>query len=128
MTGFTPAVAEAVDAVRNQFAGLTVDAVADGAGGAMVTIEGIDIGSAYTPSVTWLGFHISSAYPDADIYPHFIGPVRRSNGTEHGQAIQNATWRDRAALQISRRSNHRDPAVDNAALKAERIMLWLTTQ
>jgi hypothetical protein len=48
--------------------------------------------------------------------------------TPHGPAVQQVRWQDRPALQIFRRSNRRDAAVDNAALKAERIRRWLADQ
>jgi hypothetical protein len=94
-----------------------------------VVITGVDVGSHYAPSTTWLGFHASAAYPDADVYPHYVGgDLVRVDGQPHGPAIQAVTWQNCPALQISRRSNHRDPAVDNAALKAERIRQWLADQ
>ncbi|MGX4690706.1 hypothetical protein [Streptomyces sp. JNUCC 63] len=128
MTALAPAVAEAVEAVRAQFADHPVAATPDGAGGAFVIIDDLPIGSSYTAPTSWLGFHISTAYPDADIYPHCTGVVARADGQPHGPAIQSVTWRDRSALQISRRSNRRDRAVDTAALKAERICRWFADQ
>jgi len=122
------AVAEAADAVRAHFAGLPVEVTPDGVGGAFVIVDGVDVGSSYTPRTTWLGFHLSAAYPDADPYPHYVGDLVRVDGQPHGSAIQRVTWQQRPALQISRRSNHRNPTVDNAALKAERIRQWLGDQ
>lgn len=128
MISIATAVAEAIEAVRLHFAGHPVEVVPDGTGGAFVTIEQVPIGASYSPSVTWLGFQINAAYPDADVYPHYTGPVVRNDGQPHGPAIQAVPWRDRQAMQISRRSPHRDPAVDSAALKAERIRRWLADQ
>ncbi|MFD4660307.1 hypothetical protein ACFWP2_32340 [Kitasatospora sp. NPDC058444] len=128
MTSPTPAIAEAVEAVRAHFAGHPVEVVPDGSGGVYVIVEQVEIGAAYVPSTTWLGFQISAAYPDADVYPHYVGPLARTDGGAHGQAIQSVTWQDRTALQISRRSNRRDPNIDSAALKAERIRKWLADQ
>ncbi|MGX1562179.1 hypothetical protein [Streptomyces sp. NPDC055506] len=128
MITLAPAIAEAVEAVRSHFAGHPVVVHADGAGGVVVIIENVPVGSAYAPSMTWLGFHISAAYPDADIYPHYTGVLVRADGQPHGPAVQQVRWQDRPALQISRRSNRRDAAVDNAALKAERIRRWLADQ
>lgn len=128
MITFAPAVAEAVEAVRLHFAGHPVEVVTDGAGGAFVTVDGVTVGTSYTSSVTWLGFQISSAYPDADIYPHYTGVLTRTDGQPHGPAIQQVQWQNRPAMQISRRSNRRDASVDNVALKAERIRRWLADQ
>ena len=129
MIALAPPVADAVGAVRIHFADTPVEVTPDGAGGAFVIITSVDIGPRYSPSITWLGFHISAAYPDADTYPHYVGgDLVRVDGRAHGPAIQPVSWQDRPALQISRRSNHRLPGVDNAALKAERIRRWLADQ
>ncbi|MFB4298506.1 hypothetical protein [Actinomadura sp. NTSP31] len=34
-------------------------------------------------------------------------------------------WRERPALQISRRTNDRDPLMDTPAMKAEGVLAWL---
>ncbi|MFI9580396.1 hypothetical protein ACIHCQ_00745 [Streptomyces sp. NPDC052236] len=128
MITFAPAVAEAVEAVRAHFAGHPVEVVADGAGGVFVIVGEVPVGPAYTSSATWLGFQVSAAYPDADIYPHYTGLLARADGQPHGPAIQQVQWQNRPAMQISRRSNRRDAAVDNVALKAERIRRWLADQ
>jgi hypothetical protein len=120
-----PQVAGAVAAVREHFAGFTVEVVPDGSGGAFVTVDHIPISASYVPSVTWLGFQINAAYPASDVYPHYCGPVTRTDGQAHGTGISAATWRDRPALQLSRRSNGWNPAVDNAALKAVKVITWL---
>lgn len=124
----TAAVAAAVTAVETQFTDHSVEVVPDGTGGAIVVIEDVNVGDRYTPSTTWLGFQVSAAYPAADVYPHYVGPVVRRDGQPHGPAIQQVTWRDRPALQLSRRSNGWNPALDNAALKAEKVITWLATQ
>jgi hypothetical protein len=126
VSALAPQVGGAVAAVREHFAGFTVEVVPDGSGGAFVTVENIPVGTRYTPPVTWLGFQINAAYPASDVYPHFCGPITRTDGQAHGQGISTATWRDRPALQLSRRSNGWNPAVDNATLKAEKVITWLT--
>jgi hypothetical protein len=129
VTTLAPPVADAVGAVRAHFADSSVEVTPDGAGGAFVVITSVDVGPRYAPSTTWLGFHISAAYPDADTYPHYVsGDLGRADGQAHGPGIQQVTWQGRPALQISRRSNHRDAAVDSAALKAERIRRWFADQ
>jgi hypothetical protein len=128
VTDLLPAVASAVDAVRAHFAGKPVEVVPDGAGGAFVLINGIDVGPRYTPSSTWLGFQISAAYPCADVYPHYVGPLTRVDGQQHGIAIQQVPWRDRPAMQLSRSSKGWKAGVDNAALKAEKVITWLAAQ
>lgn len=128
MSQLTSAVEAAVAAVQAHFAGKPVEVVPDGAGGATVTVDQIDLGDRYTPSTSWLGFHISAAYPHADVYPHYIGRVARGDGQAHGNAVQPVDWNDRQALQLSRRSNRWNPATDNAALKAEKVIKWFITK
>jgi hypothetical protein len=128
VTALTPAVATAVDAVREHFAGKPVEVTADGAGGAFLIVNDVEVGPGYIPSTTWLGFQISAAYPSADVYPHYVGRLTRTDGQPHGQAIQHVDWRDRPVLQLSRRSNGWQVGIDNAALKAEKVITWLVTQ
>jgi hypothetical protein len=42
--------------------------------------------------------------------------------------VQPVDWNDRQALQLSRRSNRWNPATDNAALKAEKVIKWFITK
>ena len=114
--------------VCEHFADHTVDVEPDGQGGVFVTVHNVSVGGAYVPAETWLGFHISAAYPHADVYPHFIGVVQRADGAGHGPAVQHVDWRGRQALQLSRRSNRWNPAVDNVALKAEKVIAWFFTK
>jgi hypothetical protein len=128
VTELTPAVAEAVAAVQAHFAGKPVEVSPDGGGGAFLIIEEVDVGPLYTPSTTWLGFHINATYPASDVYPHFVGALTRTDGSGLGEAIAVTTWRDRPALQLSRKSNRWNSAIDNAANKAERVLRWLTVR
>ncbi|MBQ0855602.1 hypothetical protein J8N05_46430 (plasmid) [Streptomyces sp. BH-SS-21] len=118
----------ALTELRAHFGADTVTTTPDGSGGVYAVISDLTVGPAYTPAQTWLGFQISAAHPDADIYPHYTGMLNRTDGQPHGQAIQPVTWQGRPsepALQISRRSNQRNPAVDTPVNKALRMILAL---
>lgn len=130
MITFTPAVLEAVEEVRAQFAPLPVQTDPDGSGGAFVVVEGIDPGSAYVQEHSWLGFHVGPLCPDADVYPLYVGELTRVDGAAHVPPITvvDGGWRDRPALQLSRRTNNRDPLVDTPALKAQGVLAWLASQ
>ena len=126
MTGYTKAVAEQVEELKAQFAGKTVTAEPDGAGGAYVVIDPIDPGPAYQKRQSWLGFQITYLCPDADIYPVFLSPdLVRVDGKAHAAPISPAKWRDRDALQYSLKSPQRDPEVDTAAIKAAGVIACL---
>jgi len=123
-----PSVVElAVAAVRDQFAGHPVNTVSDGVGGVFVTIEDIDLGSTYTPNVTWLGFHINAAYPHSDVYPHYIGRVTRLDNQARGRHPA-SRLAGPPRLQPSRRSTRWDATTDTAALKAEKVITWFRAQ
>lgn len=128
MTSLTPSVQSAVKAVRDHFAEQPVEVADDGVGGGYVIVDRVAVGPSYIPATTWLGFHISAAYPASDVYPHYIGPLARADGRPHGPAFQPHTWKDRPCLQVSRRSNRWNPTIDNAALKAEKVLAWIAAQ
>lgn len=121
-------IGDAIAAVRDHFDGHAVEVIPDGAGGVYLTVSEVPVGDRYTPTVTWLGFQINSAYPYSDVYPHYMGPVSRADGAGHGPAVQSVMWRDRPALQLSRRSNRWNPSRDSAALKAAKVLTWFRTQ
>lgn len=127
LEGVTSAVLDGVAGVREQFSGHAVEVTADGSGGVVVIVEDVPAGEPYVEESTWLGFQINSAYPMADIYPHFVGRLHRKDGTGHGEGFSETTWRDRPALQLSRRSNRWNPATDTAALKAMKVLTWLAS-
>lgn len=110
--------------VRAQYAGQPVEATSDTAGGVFVVVSSVPLGPPYMEHATWLGFQISAAYPFADVYPHFVAPVARIDGQTHGEGVALTEWQGRPALQLSRRSNRWNPEMDNAALKAAKVMTW----
>lgn len=122
------AVDVAIDQVREHFAGHPIAVTREFAGDATIVIDDVFIGAQYEPSSTWFGFRVSAAYPNADVYPHYIGQVSRRDGTAHGVAVQTVTWQGRTGLQLSRRSKGWSPRRDTAALKAAKVLAWLASQ
>ena len=110
--------------VRAQYAGQPVEATSDAAGGVFIVVSSVPLGPPYLEQTIWLGFQISAAYPFADVYPHFVAPVARIDGQLHGEGVAPTEWQGRPALQLSRRSNRWNPEMDNAALKAAKVMTW----
>ena len=76
-----------------------------------------------------MGFRVTFTYPYADVYPHFVrGDLQRIDGTPLGEATSPTTFLDRAAIQLSRRSNRRDAAIETALLKLVKVMEWLRSR
>lgn len=123
--GVATKVVAAVEELREQFPEHAMAVTPDGAGGVSVIIDDVRPGSPYVESATWLGFQIVSAYPDADVYPHFTGRLHRVDGQPHGEGFAEVDWQGRPAMQLSRRSNNWNRQTDTAALKAMKVITWL---
>lgn len=128
LEGVSSAVLDGVAGVREQFPGHGVEATADGTGGVIVIVEDVPTGGPYLEETTWLGFQISSAYPMADVYPHFVGRLQRVDKAGHGEGFSEAEWQGRPALQLSRRSNGWNADVDTAGLKTMKVLAWLASR
>jgi hypothetical protein len=127
-------VAEAVREVRAAFPANQVDVEGDDQGGAFVRVHEVAIGPAFIPNVSWIGFQITFQYPFADVYPHYLRPdLTRVNGqvfTPPYHPGRNFPWpgNEVASLMVSRRSNHRDPTTETAAVKLAKVVDWLRLQ
>lgn len=134
----TPEIEAAITEVKDEHPDASVTFVADGDGGAFVTIERLALGPQYTQPTTWMKFHITVNYPVADVYPHFIDPAVRLTAAEHpentplgeGTALGNFQFAgaELHAIQVSRRSNCLNPEIDTAALKLAKVIFWLETR
>ena len=125
MENVTPEVRMAVAEIAAVYPHVSLEP--DGNGGAHVVVEGLKLALIYRQRETWVGFHITYAYPQADVYPHFVrGDLCRVDGAALGRGTSTGcSYSGRAAVQISRRSNRLNPAVDTALLKLQKVLLWL---
>ena len=134
-------VETALEQMREGLPGHTIQTMEDSDGGAYVIVEGLDIGTCFEPSVSWIGFHVTWSYPESDVYPHFIDPSVRYVGiasapVDHPDGRLPAAMSrgqvmpgfDRSAIQVSRRSNRWKPASDTALHKLLRIMSFLESR
>ena len=122
-------VQQAVEDLRHRFGDAEVVAYGTDDGGAVVTINPIELGPGYSPKTTWMKFGIGFQYPYADIYPLFVCPdLARADGQPHGEGITLTSFEGEPALQLSRRSNHLNPEIDTAALKVTKVIEWLRTR
>jgi hypothetical protein len=119
----------------------TLEIKEDSDGGAYVLVDGVEIGACFNPSTSWIAFHITWSYPDADVYPHFIDadvqyvggqakPNQHADGSLPAAMTRNATAPgfERPAIQVSRRSNRRNPATDSALQKLLRVLDFLRSR
>lgn len=126
----TPEVITAIEEVKEAFSGYQVDVTPEAQGGAYVVVHGLSVGTHYVLPTSWVGFLITFQYPYADVYPHFIDQnLRRADGAAHRIGIVGPIpWNGKAALQVSRRSNHWHAATDTAALKLAKVLEWLKSE
>lgn len=125
----TPLVSSAVEQVRAAFPGIQVDVRDESDGGAVVFVADVDPGVQYEQRSTWIGFRITFQYPYSDVYPHFVrGDLARTDGAALGEAMTATTFENRPAVQISRRSNHLNPATDTAVIKLHKVLTWLRSR
>ena len=125
----SPTVALAIDELRETFDGATVSIKEDSDGGAFVRIEPVDPGVPFAQRETWVGFRITAQYPYADVYPHFVrADLTRVDGQPLGQAMSPASFDGQQAIQVSRRSNHLNPATDTASLKVLKVLSWMASR
>ena len=122
----TPDVAYAIAEIRSAFPDCPVTATPDN-GGAYVVIENVSLPEIYGQESTWVGFHITDAYPHADVYPHFVRhDLSRSDGQSLGPAAQaDHSFQGRPAIQLSRSSKRLNPATDTALIKLQKVLQWL---
>jgi hypothetical protein len=127
MTGIAASVQKATEEIRASFPDRQIDVEPDGSGGAFVVVHKIPLGAPYAQADTWIGFQITFQYPYADVYPHFTRPdLSRADNKALGDGFGlNARFRGKAAVQISRRSNKLNPAIDTASLKLLKVLQWM---
>lgn len=125
-------VASAIAQIERAYPDHPVAVAEDGQGGAFVIVEELELGPAFAPSTSWVGFQIQALYPRADVYPHFVRfDLARADGgvlTTPLNPGHPMPGFNRPAVMVSRRSNRWDPARDTASLKLQRILIWFAEQ
>jgi hypothetical protein len=138
-----PGVKEAVEEIRRHYAGRSILVAEDKQGGACLLVEAEPLGTPYANADTWVGFHVTHNSPYADVYPHFVRPdLARADGRPLGEGMTTghtfpalgvlkdaAAIPSRTAVQVSRRSNRRDPAgIETPLLKLLKVLQWMRTR
>jgi hypothetical protein len=129
VTAITPIVEKAVEQIRATLPDCGLESIPDGGGGAFVMLNNVPLGPPWAQGDTWIGFQITFQYPYADVYPHFVrADLRRADGQPFGPGFGQAQFRNQPAVQVSRKSNKLNPAIDTAALKLLKVLQWLRSQ
>lgn len=128
-----PAVEEAIARLKAQYAESVFDVREDGQGGAHVLIDPVDLGEIYTEATqsSWISFHIPFQVPFADVYPHHVRrDLARRDGRPLGEGMSHAEAPvfGRPSVQLSRRSNHRDPNHETVLHKLLKVIQWASTR
>lgn len=139
----SPAVEKAIEAIRARYGADGLLVAADRDGGAYVIVEGVPIGAPFAQENSWIGFHIPSTCPYADVYPHFVrpdlsrvdgGPLGEGLSTGHSLPAADAlklpgAMESRPAVQVSRRSNRKDTAgLETPLHKLLKVIQWLKSR
>ena len=121
-------VSTAIEEIRSNFPDAQVHVCPDGSGGAHITVDSIELGSPYAQEATWIGFHISYAYPYSDIYPHFVRhDLSRLDNAVLGDGLVSGQFQGRPAVQISRRSRD-STAATHCIAKLRSVIAWLKSR
>ena len=122
-------VSAAVENLRVCFPDSQIVIESDGNGGARVAVETVALSGVYVQDATWIAGHLAPQLPYADIYPLFVrGDLARRDGRPLGTGLSPGhMFLGRSAVQASRRSNRRDPAIELAGHKFLKVIEWLRT-
>lgn len=119
----------AVEEIRQNWPHSEVAVREDGQGGAIVIVDPVELEGPYVQDQTWIGFQVTFQYPYSDVYPHFVrGDLARADGAPLGEGMSVTQYDGRPAVQVSRRSNHLNPATDTALIKLLKVLDWLRSQ
>jgi hypothetical protein len=125
----TAEVDAATDEIRQNWPESEVAVREDGQGGAIVIVEQVQLEGPFAQDETWIGFQITFQYPYSDVYPHFVrGDLARADGEPLGEGMSPTQYEGRPAVQVSRRSNHLNPAIDTALIKLLKVLDWLRSR
>lgn len=125
--GLMVSVTKALDGLQATFVDSQIVVEADGAGGARVCVEVVSLGEQYVQAESWMGGHLVAQLPYADVYPLFVrGDLTRRDGRPLGIAMSGGhAFLRRPAVQVSRRSRRKDPAIESPAVKFIKVLEWI---
>ena len=126
----TPIVERAIRELQATFEPSRLVIEDDGTGGVRVIVEETALSPVYKQPTTWIGGHVMAQTPYSDVYPLFVrGDLERVDGRALGEGFGTGQmFMNRPAVQVSRRSNGRDPTIEMPVLKFLKVLEWLRTR
>jgi hypothetical protein len=121
-------VEQAVRELEAAYPGSRVTVLEDGQGGAHVFVEEVDFGPSFSPQRSWMGGHVTALYPQADIYPVFIGrEIARTDGRAFTTPVTASKYQGRDAWQVSRANRQIHAGPQTVVMKFAKIRHFLET-
>lgn len=123
-------VRKAIEEIRTRFVPQEFTVEEDLGGGVFIRFGPVPLGATYVQQETWMAAHLTAQIPYADVYPVFVrGDLTRVDQAALVVPVTGGhVFMGLSAVQVSRRSNGRDPLVETAALKFAKVMDWLNSQ
>jgi hypothetical protein len=138
LSGLKVGVTRAIEGLRKHFATTTVDVWPSANGAAFVIVADVPLGPPYAQESTWVGFFLSTACPDDDVYPFYVrGDLSRLDGTPLKTPLHiNRAFPEvssdvpvRSAVMVSRRQNNPASLVyESPTLKLITVLQWMLKQ
>jgi hypothetical protein len=118
-----PEVADALSRLRDQY-GRRLASEPDGAGGALVAISRVRLGSGCSQASTTLRFILPFNFPSLPPYPYYV-PRTAGPKEPWPPALQPVEWRGDSVIQISLRNNNWNPGQDSIVGCVMHVAAWL---
>ena len=100
----------------------------DGAGGAYVIVEAINLGPRWTHPFAPLTLHLAYNYPASAIYPFYLPADVVPTDGSMPPVLQPVEWRGSNVIQVSLRHTNWSPQLDNAVGSVMQTQSWLQRQ
>jgi hypothetical protein len=128
----------AVGELRKAFAGRPMQVAESPCGGAYVLIEDVPLGGPFAQAMTWVGFFLTNACPEADTYPFYVRPdLSRTDGSPLKAPLHAGNrWppgvqamTERPAVMVSRRQNNQACwGRESPLAKLQAVLKWMQNQ
>jgi hypothetical protein len=132
-------VEKAVGELRKAFAGHLMQVAESPCGGAYVLIEDVPLGGPFAQAMTWVGFFLTNACPEADTYPFYVRPdLSRTDGAAlkapplhggHRWPPGVPAMPERQAVMVSRRQKNQTCwGRESPLAKLQAVLKWMQNQ